>query len=72
MSNDNLFLSENFDFIEESTPFTTEPLEFQDVQYTNISESKDNDETIGVDSFENDGCEFWFTLTEGTQPSRRK
>lgn len=31
-----------------------------------------HDETIGVDSFENDGCEFWFTLTEGTQPSRRK
>ena len=43
MSNDNLFLSENFDFIEESTPFTTEPLEFQDVQYTNISESKGNE-----------------------------
>jgi signal transduction histidine kinase len=29
-------------------------------------------ETIGVDSFADDGCEFWFTLTEGTQPPKRK
>jgi signal transduction histidine kinase len=29
-------------------------------------------ETIGVDSIHNDGCEFWFTLTEGTQPPKRK
>ena len=29
-------------------------------------------ETIGVDSIANDGCEFWFTLTEGTQPPKRK
>ena len=29
-------------------------------------------ETIGVDSIPNDGCEFWFTLTEGTQPPKRK
>ena len=29
-------------------------------------------ETIGVDSVGDDGCEFWFTLTEGTQPQKRK
>lgn len=29
-------------------------------------------ETIGVESGDNDGCEFWFTLTEGTQPQKRK
>ena len=31
-----------------------------------------HNETIGVESVENDGCEFWFTLTEGTQPQKRK
>ena len=29
-------------------------------------------ETIGVDSIEGEGCNFWFTLTEGTQPAKRK
>ena len=29
-------------------------------------------ETIGVDSIANDGCEFWFTLTEGAEPPKRK
>ena len=29
-------------------------------------------ETIGVESVEGDGCEFWFTITEGTQPQKRK
>ncbi len=29
-------------------------------------------ETIGVESVKGDGCEFWFTLTEGTQPQKRK
>ena len=29
-------------------------------------------ETIGVESIEDDGCEFWFTLTEGAQPQKRK
>ena len=29
-------------------------------------------ETIGVESYEGDGCEFWFTLTEGVQPHKRK
>lgn len=38
MENENLF--ENFDFIEEATPFSTVPLEFQDVSELNISESK--------------------------------
>ena len=28
-------------------------------------------ETIGVEAFD-DGCEFWFTLTEGIQPQKRK
>ena len=28
-------------------------------------------ETIGVEAGD-DGCEFWFTLTEGTQPQKRK
>ena len=28
-------------------------------------------ETIGVEAG-NDGCEFWFTLTEGAQPQKRK
>ncbi len=31
-----------------------------------------HNETLGVESVENDGCEFWFTLTEGTQPQKRK
>lgn len=38
MENENLF--ENFDFIEEATPFSTVPLDFQDVSEVNISESK--------------------------------
>lgn len=29
-------------------------------------------ETIGVESGESDGCEFWFTVTEGAQPQKRK
>lgn len=29
-------------------------------------------ESIGVESYDNKGCEFWFTLTEGTQISKRK
>ena len=29
-------------------------------------------ETIGVESVDDDGCEFWFTLTEGVQPPKRK
>ena len=29
-------------------------------------------ETIGVESVDDDGCEFWFTLTEGAQPPKRK
>ena len=29
-------------------------------------------ETIGVESVEGESCEFWFTLTEGTQPQKRK
>ena len=29
-------------------------------------------ETIGVDSSEADSCEFWFTLTEGSRPQKRK
>ena len=29
-------------------------------------------ETIGVDSMEDDGCEFWFTLTEGSGQQKRK
>lgn len=29
-------------------------------------------ETIGVESVGDDGCEFWFTLTEGAQPQKRK
>lgn len=28
-------------------------------------------ETIGVDCSNGDGCEFWFTLTEGAQPQKR-
>ena len=28
-------------------------------------------ETIGVEP-KDDGCEFWFTVTEGTQPQKRK
>ena len=31
-----------------------------------------NGETIGVESIEGDGCEFWFTVTEGAQPQKRK
>ena len=31
-----------------------------------------HEETIGVESIDNDGCEFWFTLTEGIQPQKRK
>ena len=34
------FLLENFDFIEEATPFSTVPLEFQDISELDISESK--------------------------------
>ena len=29
-------------------------------------------ETIGVDCSDGDGCEFWFTVTEGSQPQKRK
>ncbi|MBO7197057.1 MAG: HAMP domain-containing histidine kinase [Clostridia bacterium] len=29
-------------------------------------------ETVGVESYEGDGCEFWFTVTEGVQPQKRK
>lgn len=29
-------------------------------------------ETIGVQSVKNESCEFWFTVTEGTQPQKRK
>ncbi len=29
-------------------------------------------ETIGVESVENESCEFWFTVTEGSQPQKRK
>lgn len=29
-------------------------------------------ETIGVESVENDGCKFWFTVTEGAQINKRK
>lgn len=29
-------------------------------------------ETIGVESVGDDGCEFWFTVTEGVQPQKRK
>lgn len=29
-------------------------------------------ETIGVESGGSDGCEFWFTVTEGSQPQKRK
>jgi signal transduction histidine kinase len=29
-------------------------------------------ETIGVDSSEANSCEFWFTLTEGSRPQKRK
>ena len=43
MPEENPFLLEGYDFIEESTPFTTVPLEFQDIQETNISESKSSD-----------------------------
>ena len=38
MENNNLF--EGFDFIEESTPFSTTPLEYQDISELDISESK--------------------------------
>ena len=38
MESENLF--ENFDFIEEATPISTVPLEFQDVSELDISESK--------------------------------
>lgn len=37
------FLLENFDFIEESTPFSTIPLEFQDVDKIDISESENKE-----------------------------
>ena len=29
-------------------------------------------ETVGVETINDDGCEFWFTLTEGVQPQKRK
>ena len=29
-------------------------------------------ETIGVESIDGDGCEFWFTIAEGVQPQKRK
>ena len=29
-------------------------------------------ETIGVEAIGTEGCEFWFTLTEGVQPQKRK
>ena len=28
-------------------------------------------ENIGVDAFDNSGCEFWFTVVEGSQLKRR-
>ena len=31
-----------------------------------------HNETIGVESIGDDGCEFWFTVKEGTQPQKRK
>lgn len=31
-----------------------------------------HDETIGIETIEPDGCNFWFTLKEGTQPQKRK
>ena len=37
---DNSLLAEGFDFIEESTPFSTTPLEFQDISELDISESE--------------------------------
>ena len=37
---DNGLLAEGFDFIEESTPFSTTPLEFQDISELDISESE--------------------------------
>ena len=37
---ENIFLSENFDFIEEAAPFSVEPLEFKDMNEIEISESK--------------------------------
>lgn len=40
MSEENNFLGEGFDFIEEATPFSAEPLEFQDVSDLDISESE--------------------------------
>ena len=40
MSEENNFLGEGFDFIEEATPFSIEPLEFQDVEKLDISESE--------------------------------
>lgn len=39
---DNSLLAEGFDFIEESTPFSTTPLEFQDISELDISESESN------------------------------
>lgn len=40
MADENNFLSENFDFIEEGTPFSTSPLEFQNADELDISESE--------------------------------
>ena len=40
MADENNFLGENFDFIEEGTPFSTSPLEFQNADELDISESE--------------------------------
>ena len=31
-----------------------------------------HDETIGIETIYNEGCNFWFTIKEGTQPQKRK
>ena len=40
MSNKEGLLSENWDFIEEAAPFSTESLEFQDIDELDISEGE--------------------------------